>query len=263
MVQQRRTPKVFNSQYQPPKKFDWSAYQRLKPLLVLLVVVIAFYLVGRLPIFHIKEVTLSGDTSEAVVNELDALKGKSLFSRFVIETTERLEAANPSVKDLSCSRGIPSTLRCQLSLRQASIGWKKDGVIYLVDQSGYAFKEQGDTAVPLIVEDKGAQPVKAGQVVASREVVDVYLSLIKQLQERGYQLGTFSIAESLYQVNVAVTGNTSADWQWTPATPITLLMVTNYPLSAQIDAATQLLKTKSSAISERVDVRVPGYAYTR
>jgi len=260
----RRTPKVFQTNYRPPQKVDWSSYRPLRPLLVILIFIVALWLVARLPIFSISQIEVVGSSDPSVTEELNVLKGRSIFSRLISETTTHLLTHDLTLQSLTCSRGLPHTLRCQVTLRSAAIGWKRGDTTYVLDQNGLVFALQSDRfPVSLVIEDRGTSPVEVGKVVASNEAITAYQSISSALQEKGFALSTLFINDTLYQISVVTSSNNQPEVNWTPKQPVTVLMVINYPINDQVAALLQAVKDKKDKITSQVDVRVPGYVYVK
>src|SRR5579864_5217297 len=98
-----RTPKVFQSSYRPaPPSRDWSEYRRLKPVLIVLVVVVAVFLLAKSPLFQIRTVLVSDESgqplaNQGLINQLVAFKGQSVFSSAINRELQQVQAAFPEV----------------------------------------------------------------------------------------------------------------------------------------------------------------------
>lgn len=259
----RSTPKVFTSNYQPPTNPTKGRYRSLKPLIGVMVVSGLVVLMSRLPVFTIKEVNVQGTDDQAIIADLESIKGRSIFSQFITATAEQVKAKNIAIAELKCQRGIPDSIRCQVSMRQPALIWRQNNQGWLVDTSGFVYAGDAGTPGLVTVEDRGPSEIKIGQTVTSQELVTSYQNLLKGLADDGYAVTTAFITESLYQVSVVVTGNGQPELAWTPPQPITVLFVTTYSLEAQRQALRQVVIDKKATITERVDLRVPGYAYTK
>lgn len=259
----RRTPKVFQSNYRAPKTADGRRYRSLKPLLWLSVAVMAIYLFGRLPLFRIQTVQVDGTVDEQLTKELEAAKQYSIFSAAIRRNTERVLASNLQLDSLDCRRGLPNTLRCQATMRQPVLIWKQNGQEWLIDKDGFVYaSKSSDVRVP-VVDDRGSKAVALRQTVASSDIVSFYNEVIRQLQANGLTVEQLFISESLYQVGANITGSTSPELPFPQKSPIAVLMTTSYPVESQVMALLEVLKTKNDQISERIDLRVPGYVYTK
>ncbi len=260
----RRAPKVFNSTYRPPApRKERGQYRSLRPLLGLVGVIILLLLLARLPIFTIKSVLVEGTTDAVVISELEKLKGRSVFSQFISSTVQQIRSNHVEIADLICKRGIPDTIRCQVSVREPSLIWRHNNQGWLVDSTGYIYAPAPESTTILTIEDRGPTAVTAGQTVISPELVAFYQQLLNGLQEDGYAVTSTYITESLFQLNVVTTGNNKPEIAWTPTKPITLMLVTSYSVESQRQALRQIVIDKKSSITERIDLRVPGYAYTK
>lgn len=259
----RRTPKVFNSSYRPPRPDTRQQYRSLKPLLVVFAVVVVILLLSRLPIFTIQHVMVEGTTNQTVINYLEKLNGQSIFSRLIGSTVNQIRANHLDINTIECKRGLPDTIRCQVLLRTPAIVWHHNNQRWLVDEQGYVYGPAGAEEGLLLVEDRGPTGVAIGQIVASEEIVSQYQQLITDLRTDGYAVTTIFVTESLQQPSIIMTGNESPGFDWSPSAPITVLFVTTYSLESQRQALKEIIAQKKSSITERIDLRVPGYAYTK
>lgn len=252
-----RNPKLFGSSYvvaqssanRPRLDKSWRA------ILLVIVLIATVLLLGRLPVWRLKTVELFGDKNEYISTELNGLLGQSIFStsvsRLISKTRNNLEVA-----DFVCRRGLPATLRCTLSLRRAEIVWKTGGSGYLVDKRGVLFVAQStDLTDLLVVEDTQRQPIKIGSVVASPEIINQYRHLIELLSTKQLTAKTLLLNESLYQVTAII--------ERPGKNPIQGLFLLSGDASSQVEALSGVLTTKGDSITERIDVRVPGYIYTK
>lgn len=252
-----RNPKLFGSSYVVPtssgrqKGLDRS----WRAIIIVVAFVVAVLLVGRLPVWRLKTIELLGDKNEAISGELNNLLGQSIFSstisRFVDKTRGEL-----FVSDFFCRRGLPATLRCTLSLRTAEIIWKSDTAHYQVDKRGILFAAQSNEPNELLViEDTQKQPVKLGAVVASPEIINQYHRLVELLGTKQLTVKILLLNESLYQVTAVIERPGKSSVQG--------LFLLSGDINNQVEALSAVMATKGDSITERIDVRVSGYVYTK
>ena len=258
----RRTPKVFNSSYQPPRSAQPGQYRSLRPLIWLTIVVAAVILISRLPVFTIKEVLVQGIDDQSVTDKLTSVRGHSIFSPFINGTVEQVRAGNPHINNVDCRRGLPDTVRCTVTLRVPSLVWLHSGKTWLVDVDGFIYAEGSVPDLP-VIEDRSPAVVATGETVASREVITQYRELRDGLVKDGFGLTGMFITESLYQVGAILTNNNQPEVNWAPKSPVTVLFVTTYSLESQRQALKEVLAQKKESITGRIDLRVPGYVYTK
>lgn len=260
----RRTPKVFNSSYRPkqPKTRDWQKYRALLPLGYVVVSGLVLWSIFRLPAFQIKNVIIDGDKPAAVQESLEGLKGTLIFSSHIETVRQKLLHDHLEVEDIVCRRGLPNTLRCQITLSQPVLVWKKGDAQYLVDQNGLLYANKSDSATNFpVVEDRSPIPATIGQVVASPQAVNNIQHLATALSSKGYQTQEFFITETLYQIGAVLTGVTPTGTPFPAKQPINVLFITTYSLDDQVKALSSIFKNNANQINEYVDLRVAGYAY--
>lgn len=257
----RSTPKVFNAKYRPPKKFDWAAYRSLKPLLLLLGLFLAGFLITRLPFLQISSVELVGSTDPKLEESLNTLRGRSIFSRTISGQITTIKAQSLALEDLNCSKGIPATLKCRVVMREPVLVWKNSSGELLLDRHGVAYQAKTDQAGLPVIEDRVNSPIKIGSVIISEELVKQYQAFLLQMLERGFVVKQLFVTESFYQFGAIVSGRTTPEQPFTTNGELTVLLTTSYPIEAQIRTLSQLLQERSPVIKERIDLRVPGYLY--
>jgi hypothetical protein len=259
----RRTPKVFNSNYRPPRPpIDWRPYLKLWPLVLLLIFAIGVDVLFHLPIFNIQTVNFVGSPDNFTTSTLDNLKGQSIFSKSINNTASRLRQSDLLISGLSCSRGIPNVLKCTVSLRQIVVTWESGSNFYAVDQSGFVFQKLSSApSGMLIIEDRSGSSVKLGEEAISSDLIGKYQDIASSLTAAGFTVSNLYISDTLYQVGAVTTGNKTLSWQ--PAQPINLLFVTTSPIAGQISTIVTVVQTKASQVTQSIDVRVPGYVYIK
>ncbi|MDP3993121.1 MAG: hypothetical protein Q8Q05_02845 [bacterium] len=252
-----RNPKLFGSSYVVPtsagrqKGFDRS----WRAIIIVIALAIVVLLLGRLPVWRLETIELLGDKNEAVASELNNLLGQSIFSSSISRLVDKTRV-NLNVSDFYCRRGLPATLRCTLSLRDAAIIWKTDVTSYQVDKQGVIFAAQiGQQGEQLVVVDTQKQPIKLGSVVASPEIINQYHRLVELLGAKQLTVKTLLLNESLYQVTAVIDRPDKS--------PIQGLFLLSGVINSQVEALAGVMATKGDSITERIDVRVAGYVYTK
>ncbi|MDP3993115.1 MAG: hypothetical protein Q8Q05_02815 [bacterium] len=252
-----RNPKLFGSSYVVPtstgrqKGFDRS----WRAIIIVIALVIAVLLLGRLPVWRLKTIELLGDKNEVVASELNHLLGQSIFSSSISRLVDKTRV-NLDVSDFYCRRGLPATLRCTLSLRDAAIIWKTDATSYQVDKQGVIFATQTEERSELLaIVDTQKQPIKLGSIVASPEIINQYHRLVEQLGAKQLTVKTLLLNESLYQVTAVIDRPGKSSIQG--------LFLLSGDISSQVEALAGVMTTKGESITERIDVRVAGFVYTK
>jgi len=255
-----RTPKVFHANYQPARPFSWSAYKPVLPLIWLLIIAAGFLLVGRLPIFLIKTVGVTGASADTQAR-LQSLIGQSLFSSKISQLIDQLKQDSPVIDTLSCRRGIPDTLRCEVTVHQPVFLWQRQDKKYLVSSEGLLYAVASEPAALPLIEDRAAQVVELGAYVAGSEILAYYQKLYQLLLDQQFTVDRLFIDQSLYQVNALLKGSSNETITFPATGQISVLFAANRPAEDQIKTLMALMQQKGAAITERVDVRVGEYAY--
>jgi cell division septal protein FtsQ len=261
----RRTPKVFGTSYRPassPTKrhSPTVTLKHWKPILIIIGIAVLGSLVARLPFFQIQTVTISGVTNQELISELEALKGKSIFSSQITRTTTKWLSRDQSLSELTCRRGLPDAVTCSGKNREGVLIWRQTDGEFWVDVSGRVFAERQPTdATALVVEDRLGQ-VKTGIDVASREIIETYTRLNQQLTERSIGVKHFIVVDALYQPTVVISsfpGPGGAIIQ----KELAVQFAATESIAAQVKTLASLLGQRAERVATRIDLRVPGYVY--
>lgn len=259
----RRTPKVFQSNFRPPT-ISKPSYRSLRPLLWLAVAMLVVFAVSRISIFPIKTIDITGQASEGVRNELEKLKGKGLLSREVKHRLGIIAQTTGELSALECSKGLPSTLKCSATARTPALAWKLGESYFEIDQRGQVYSKVSETQVrPVVIDRTPSSEPAMGTNILSTDLIAIYRDIPELLTKSGYTVDNLFVADSLYQIGAQVTGRKTESLDWLPGKPINFLFSTSYPISDQVQVINQLVDGKRDRITQSVDVRVPGYAYTK
>lgn len=251
-----RTPKVFGTSYRPsvaPK--TTKLHPSWKAVVLIVLIVGGFFMIARLPFFQLKEVELVGSSNEELSRELQSLAGHSIFSGYVSRKIDQLKLDHPSIEVLSCKRGIPDSLNCQVTYRTPQVIWQVAGQSFLVDKHGIVYGEKlSEFPELMVVEDPLNQNVNVGDLVASQEVIESLKNLRNLLNGRQVVSQQFVLSESLYQVAVKITHN---------GQPVSALFLLTASLEGQVESLVTTLGQKGESVKERIDLRVPGYVFVK
>lgn len=261
----RSTPKVFNASFKPPKTYNWSGLRQWLPVLWIALFFIGLTLIARLPVFRISNIIVEGTGEKDIIATIEELSGQSIFSRNVSRLQERLPAQYYSIAQATCRRGIPSTLRCEVTLRQPGMIWKTADEQFLVDNQGVVYSKVistigADQRVLMTVEDGRGLKVELGDKIATSEILTSMNEALTAFNTQGYTTGSVLIDDAYYQFRVNLISRSDGG-PFPTFSPLPVLMTSSYPITSQVNATVEILKTKSSAITQYLDLRVPGYAY--
>ncbi len=256
----QRTPKVFSSSYQVPNNSSGGFVLRFGPLAKLLVTLLALFLLSRLPVFRIKSVSVTGDTNDRLTENLAKLDGTTIFSSKIKRLSDQLINDDKSLATVSCRKGLPNSLTCNITRRQPALIWQSRDKLFLVDANGLLYQERTDDSFKgLTLVDQASQPVTIGLQVVSSEVISQIQKLNDLLTKSKIDVSRYYINDSVYQIGATV-NSFMVDGQ--PVTKnINILFVTTQPLEAQIKSLIALLNQKGKSINSQVDLRIPGYVY--
>lgn len=262
----RSTPKIFNASYQTPKKqINWQIARVFLPGFWLAIIIALFILIPRLPVFRIANVQITGTTDKDIILTLNQLKGQSIFTHNLQKVETELTNNFFSLKGVECRRGIPNTLRCQITLREPGMIWKTGADQYLVDKQGVVYSKiitltDADKQNLIYIEDKRNVEARLGELIVNHEILDTMTQAVTLFKDRGYQIGSLAVDESFYQFTVNLT-SAKENEPFPSVSPLPVIMTTSYAIKSQVAAVAEILKTKSPEIKNQIDLRVQGYAY--
>ena len=133
--------------------------------------------------------------------------------------------------------------------------------MYLVDQDGFIYGTTSNAAMALDVQDKTTTPLGIGKTVATTSIVSTYHDIYNQLTAAGFKITNLYVADTLFQIGAVTSGNAKINWQ--PKNPIDLLLITSYPTNTQVSIILATIASQPDKITNRIDVRVPGYVYVK
>lgn len=169
-----------------PRQIPWSWWA----IAAVVVAIGIAALILRAPFFAVNHVQLSGDsrTSEgAVLEALEIVDGQSL-ARFDTDGAAASVGKLPWVKDVSVTRGWPSTLQVKLRERTPAAALAVDGgaTWVVVSSDGHVLEHRltPPTTLPLVhvPRDVGVSVPIGGVVVAAKPVLDVATVTPAQLE---------------------------------------------------------------------------------
>jgi len=208
---------------------------------------IIWFFIGS-SLFTITSVEIRGESKQETTDAVNKLVGKNIFLIGDKKAEQSLAAQQPGIKEIKVIRGLPHSVIVALVERDPAIVWESNGIRFLVDTQGIAFK-QSDGAYPRIVDEKNL-PVKLGSVVADPLFITYVRSVNKDLfAQTTYEIDYISIPETTFQANIHTKQS------------IVLKLDTSRTLADQFNDIRYVLERSKDAIKQYIDVRVPGFAY--
>jgi hypothetical protein len=259
----KSSPKLFYSSYKPRPEGGAGrgvSFTALRPVIIAAIIILGFFFIQRLPVFVISDVEVEGKKQEEIKEKLSSLKGTSLFSGKINRRIDDVKSHDLEIEELTCRKGIPATLHCTVTMREAVMSWKAGEKTFLVDSLGFVFAE-GESVNDVVISDGSNTALKIGDMVASSEIVETYSGLHRSLSEKGLVVDSLAVEKSLYMVTAYLSGSTSSNIPFPSTSSLKVLFTTSYPIALQVDALEKFLQQRSSNVSEYLDVRVAGYLY--
>lgn len=137
----------------------------------LLIGVLGFmlYYLWSAPFFSVDAINVSGlvRLSDAEINAVANVVGKSIIFVDPVKIEEKLEAAFPELENISVKTEVPNKVVVNLVERKPVLAWEQDGETYWIDEYGLAFKPHGDVNPGIVVQgnDLLAPPTTESEII--------------------------------------------------------------------------------------------------
>ncbi len=205
--------------------------------------------------FLVRSVIVTGTVNEGVSHALEALKGKNIL----LLTTGGLERSLPksqsSIASIHIVKGLPDTLRVNVTVRTPLVRWQTKDQTVLLDQGGVPFTLEPPPpssvtdSLPL-VRDAHDQPVTLGMPLVAPGFVQFVADLQRSFRDR----------INLDLTNLSV-GETTRELEGITSSHLKLTFDTTRTLDPQLKTLAAVLATYGSNIHESIDLRVEGRAF--
>lgn len=247
----RRTPKVFNSSYRPPRTGPSVDLRQLKYIFIVLLILAGLYGITKVPAFRISNIQIDTD-NQLLLDEVNKLQGQSLLGSAVTSMNNEILANNLSIKTLECSKGIPSTVKCFVTFREPVFNWQgKDGKIGLLDNNGLLFEEVTVPKEGAMLVSDNSMDFKVGEVVVGAPIINAYQSLIALTKAREITILKFVVNDTTLQVDAQIGSGQTVKFNLTNS------------LVGQVDTVKTVLASQPQNAKTVIDVRVPGNLYLK
>jgi len=204
----------------------------------------------------IKNIEITGSINTEIKNKIDEFYGKNVLLFRPGKIKEDLMKEQSSIEDVEIIRGIPDTLKVQISVRTPAISWKSQNKVYFIDSDGYIFELQsqdeylqGDKKLPQIEDTKNI-PIELGTKAATPDFIEFILEVNQKLpSDFNIKVNNIKVAETTFQIEI----ETDQGFR--------IIMNTMGNLENQIKALKKVLDEKRQDIKEYVDLRIEGRVY--
>lgn len=203
--------------------------------------------------FKIKNIEVSGDINESIQSEIQMFKNQNILLFVVGQKDKELAAKQTSIDQINIIKGIPDTLKIEVSIRKPVIRWKSKDKEYFIDQEGVIFElsnpNENDKLKPLIIDSKNLE-VSLGKKIVSNDFIDFIVKINSQLPEKtSKKIQEIKINDTTLDIEV----------QFDNSYKVFLSSINN--ADNQIYLLQKVIEKHDSEIKEYIDLRVDKRAY--
>lgn len=231
------------------KEFSFSFLRWLIPCFAVLALIWWLFLS---PTFKVNDIIIEGEISSQTKEKIESLRGRNIFVLKTSRVGEELAQDQPKIEKIEILRGLPNTLKVQVSERQAGIIWQTQERYYLVDERGVIYAERQSLPEDpdiIVVKDTNNVGVSVDSHVVTPQFVQYLIKTKNELPSSKLQAKSFEVSESINNFTVITDKG------------FKILMSSVNNLDNQLSAITQVLAEKPEKVKQYLDVRVEGKAY--
>ena len=244
---QFRNPKIYSVTPRNENDIDISP-KLLRYIFLSFLIIILLWFLFFSRFFKIKTIEIEGSLNDEVKAEINQFYNQNILTFVLGNKEEWLAKKQTSIETLEIRRGLPSTLKIKVNVREPIIGWKTQEKTYLLDKNGVVFELEGANSVP-VVEDTKNVAVSNGEQIVTPEFVTFTYDFVDRVKAQNMQITAMRIIETTFQIEA----DTDQGFR--------IIVSTITDLDNQLKALSKVLETKRSDIHEYVDLRIEGRVY--
>lgn len=205
--------------------------------------------------FNIQDEIIEGAktvNSDEVKSIFDAYRAResNLFRFPVDEMANEIEGKFLQVEKAEVTRGVPKTIKIDITERDGFLIWQSQGKNYVVDKKGIAFKETSDVFSLPVVYDEQNKGVTLGEKILTNSFVKFINQINSDFEKKTkIKIKRITVVESTFELNV-VTAN---GWK--------VIFDTTRGAESQIDALAKIYPLIKNKVKTYVDLRIKNWAY--
>lgn len=250
-----RNPKIYTTTSSNGQGFYLSKKAMGLIGILVLIGIFVWWVFGS-SFFKVKEIIINGSLNPEVQSEIDSFKGKNILTFVLGNTEKQLAQKQSSIKEINILRGIPDTLKIDVTVRKPVLLWKSQDKTYLLDENGIAFLEGegvsvNDQGIKLfLVNDTSNMTVEPGKQIVTSEFVNFANDLARLAPEKVLlNIGEMRIAETTFNIEA----DTDQGFK--------IKLDTTRSVEPQLDVLKKIIDQYRDQIHEYVDLRVEGRVY--
>jgi hypothetical protein len=210
----------------------------------------AYWFFAMSTTFAIDRVEVIGTNDTSVQAMAERFLGRNIFRLNETAVEQDLQQAHPPVARVRLVRGLPRTIRIEVSLRDPAIRWQAAQGTFIMDSQGQIFalgENESHQTLPKVV-DKSNATITLGQQLVTPAFITFIQAIQTQVEDKFKRKHTANeIMETTSHLDVILEGD------------LRIRLTTQRPLEEQLDGALAIFTAHPDA--KLIDVRVPKWGY--
>jgi len=247
-----RKPEVISATPRAKKERKRINFKPLKSLFYVLCLLGVLYLIVFSSVFKIKNVQVDGVKSIEISDYLNqTLVGKNILLMRTGKYLDDLSMQFPILQEARLVRGLPSTVKINISERSQELILCNDQGCYEVDARGYAFHKTPRPTDKIVLVDQKNLAISENDKLFSSTFIKFYLDAIDEFGKNSIVLKEARMDETTFKITFVTTEGWAA------------VLDSSEDLNNQISAVKEVLANNKQDVHEYIDVRVEGVAYIK
>lgn len=221
----------------------------------IIVILGAVYFFAYSSFFKISDIIVEGtdiiDKNEVLeIVEKHKSENENLFRYPIDDVEKEIKEKYLQINNVNVTRGVPKTIKIQISERKGFLVWQINDKNYLVDEKGIIFRETEDTfSLPIII-DKQVKEINLGDKILTKQFVRFIDKINKNFTKKTkVKIKRIEVPESTFELHVI----TSKGWK--------VMFDTTRDADIQINAMKKIYPHIKSDIKKYLDLRTENWAY--
>lgn len=245
-----KNPYLKNGERKPRWKIRWGILA-----FWLFIILGGIYFFRYSSFFNIADIIVEGtktigDDEILVIAERYKKENINLFKYPVGEVEGEILENFLQIGEVNVSRGVPKTIKIEVSEREGFLIWQSQGKNYVIDNNGIVFRETDDTfSLPIILDNKN-EDVELGKKFLLKNFLKFIVNINKNfIKETKLKIKKMIIEDTTFELNI----ETTSGWQ--------IKFDTTRDTNEQISALSKVLPHVKRKVKKYIDLRTENWVY--